>query len=185
MGKKGKRVSDERDDQLHSVGEESAFSNAIIGLFKLAIGQPTPWKPHPPVLGAAAFQNYGQDRGTTPNKRGLWRVFFYLWAHAYGTAAQQKQSRELVVAFFQQQRRQGHCLGELVIAQTHGQLWMLLAAGAYFGGVLYKHADVIEEAGWWWRRGWPGWWPSRRHSASTGEWTRGRSSSPPRPPGRS
>lgn len=137
---------DRGDKSGRRAGEEKIFGDHVIGLVRRAWGLPTVRSFERP--GPGLIDAHDGDRGSTPNKRGLLRVWDYgslSWEEIRGARAR------LIDFFVKQRTTEGHQWAE-ENTSSHGQLWALIGASAH-ALALHNHDDgLLEETGEWWRR---------------------------------
>lgn len=127
-------------------GEEKIFGDHVIGCVRRAWGLPTVRTLERP--GPGLIDAHDGDRGSTPNKRGLARIW------DYGTARDRDLDGALdrLIDFFVKQRTtEGHQWAE-ENTSSHGQLWALIGASAHALALHHRDADLLEETSEWWRR---------------------------------
>jgi len=110
--------------------DEAALGNAVVGLVRQAMGLPSVWKFKRPT--AAAVKEFRSLRGSTPNKRGLGRVWDYESARREGTPREAAEARDALLDFFDRQHTTEGLWWAETLTQTHGQLWELIDASARF-----------------------------------------------------
>ena len=141
---------DRGDKSGRRAGEEKIFGDHCIGLVRRAWGLPTVQPFARPS--AALIDAHDGDRGSTPNKRGLLRIWDYgaaMWSESQEEA---DAARWRLVDFFAKQRTtEGHQYAE-ENTSSHGQLWALIGASAHALALHYGDEALLDETGEWWRR---------------------------------
>jgi len=124
-------------------GNEKGMLDHCIGALRRAWGLPTVRTMERP--GQKVIDEHDGDRGSTPNKRALAR----LWDLA--TDWWNPAARARMIDFLVKQRTtQGHQFAE-GNSSTHGQLWLGWGAILYALALHYGDAEILALAAEWWR----------------------------------
>jgi hypothetical protein len=138
---------DQGGQDASSVGAEAPFGEAVVGLCRRVLGCPSVWSFAPPPMG---YQYKG-----TPNHKLLWRVWWYGYAQAAGSAQEVSEARTFLIQHFEAQLSAGHQAlgpkGNEVLNVSHYQIWSNGMTCARLLAVHYADSELEQVTGRWWR----------------------------------
>ncbi len=136
--------------QLHSVGEESTYMNAVAGRVRQALGLDSDWQEH--EIGIDPDFEGEFVHGKTPNKRLLYLVAKYAEALAGPPSggfitSKLDHYRGLLLDFFARENTTEGFMWAEFMSTTHGQLWDAGVFGLRLLALVYGDQELLEATG--------------------------------------